>query len=393
MRDADDQGPESAAALMSTAIEREHLCALLMKAPVGFAVLRGESLIYELANPFYLELAQRQDILGKALLDVFPEMQGQGIIELIRRTLQTGEIWQSTERLIKVDRNQDGVAEDCWFSFVGVPTRGATPDADRIMFVVYDVTEQVLARERAEKVQRELARSEAVLREAALLRDEFLSVASHELRTPLTTIQLQADALVQGLERREPQDASIERALRRAGGLCREVNRLERLLEGMTEVFRLSSREVELELVASDLGELTRAVVDRVLSETQAASIRVRTDPVPGMWDRARFTQALSQLLLNALKFGAREPIDVDVTANEDSARVTVSDRGMGIAAEDQARIFGRYEKATSARHHGGFGVGLWIVRELIEAMAGSIHVESAPGMGATFVVVVPIRR
>ncbi|WP_437855945.1 sensor histidine kinase [Sorangium sp. So ce363] len=114
--------------------------------------------------------------------------------------------------------------------------------------------------------------------------------------------------------------------------------------------------------------------------------------PVAGWWDRTRVDQILNNLLSNAIKYGAGKPIDLIVEEGDDAARIVVRDQGIGIAPEQQARIFGRFERAVSERHYGGFGLGLWIVKQILDALGGTIRVESAPGRGSTFTVGLPRR-
>jgi signal transduction histidine kinase len=109
-----------------------------------------------------------------------------------------------------------------------------------------------------------------------------------------------------------------------------------------------------------------------------------------GSWDPTRIDQVISNLLINAFKYGRGKPIDVWVKAEEGRAVLSVRDHGFGIPEGDQARIFGRFERAVSTRNYGGFGLGLWIVQEIVKAHGGSVHVHSVPSQGATFTVELP---
>jgi signal transduction histidine kinase len=100
----------------------------------------------------------------------------------------------------------------------------------------------------------------------------------------------------------------------------------------------------------------------------------------------------LIHLLSNALKYGAGRPVHVHVSRAEERARLTVRDEGIGIAPEHLPRIFGRFERAVSDRHYGGLGLGLYMTRRLVEALGGTVHVESTPGAGTTFTVELPLR-
>src|SRR5262249_41455229 len=112
-----------------------------------------------------------------------------------------------------------------------------------------------------------------------------------------------------------------------------------------------------------------------------------------GQWDGERLTRVITNLLENAMKYGARKPVHVSVSRENGLAILRVRDEGPGIREEDQVRIFERFERAVSSRHYGGFGLGLWIARELTQAHGGRIEVTSTPGQGATFTISLPIER
>lgn len=113
--------------------------------------------------------------------------------------------------------------------------------------------------------------------------------------------------------------------------------------------------------------------------------------PVQGDFDRLRLDTVLSHLLANAFKFGAGKPVDLRVEQREGTVRLTVRDQGIGISEADQQRIFQRFERAVPETHYGGFGVGLWIVMQVVEAHGGHIEVRSQEGQGSTFVVSLPL--
>src|SRR6266851_5475006 len=114
-------------------------------------------------------------------------------------------------------------------------------------------------------------------------------------------------------------------------------------------------------------------------------------EPVIGIWDRSRLEQVLSNLISNALKYGPGMPVELRVEARGNEGIFVIQDRGMGIRSEDLPRIFGRFERGVSSRHYGGFGLGLWIVREILTSLGGTIEVKSKPGEGATFTVRLPL--
>ncbi len=112
---------------------------------------------------------------------------------------------------------------------------------------------------------------------------------------------------------------------------------------------------------------------------------------IVGNWDRLRVDQIVTNLLSNAIKYGAGKPIHVEVSVVEDRALLRVTDHGIGIDKVNQARIFERFERAVSSKHYGGFGLGLWIVRQIIQAHGGDISIQSRIGEGSTFIAELPL--
>jgi signal transduction histidine kinase len=111
---------------------------------------------------------------------------------------------------------------------------------------------------------------------------------------------------------------------------------------------------------------------------------------IPGEWDRLRLEQVLTNLLSNAIKYGSGKPVHVQVRSGTTRAWVVVRDEGIGIQAEALERIFEKFERAVSAQHYGGLGLGLYVTRQIIESMGGGVRVVSTPGQGATFTVELP---
>nr|WP_269149129.1 ATP-binding protein [Corallococcus macrosporus] len=232
--------------------------------------------------------------------------------------------------------------------------------------------------------------------EAVRARDSFLSVASHELNTPLTSLTLNIQALRRDMEPRAGGAASPEALSAKVVAVQRQVSRLSSLVRELLDVSRITAGRLRLEREDLDLAALTREVVPRFSEDLARAGCELRLDargPATGHWDRLRLEQVLQNLLSNAIKYGRGRPIEVRVEADDARAWLTVKDQGVGIPPEGHARLFQRFERLASERHYGGLGLGLWIVKQIVDAMEGRIRVESEPGQGSTFTVELPRQR
>ena len=244
---------------------------------------------------------------------------------------------------------------------------------------------------RRHEVEEARARELRETREVVHDRDDFLAIASHELRTPLTPLRLGIQHALRMLTAGHP---STQEIIARLTVAERQVMRLSKLVEGMLDMSRLTRGALQLERVPCDLGALVHEVMERsqeVLTHVGCTpELRVE-GPLQVLGDRLRLEQVLENLLSNATKYGAGCPIHVHCRAEEGQALLSVEDEGIGISPEDQQRIFGRFERASSVRHYGGFGLGLYLLREIVDAHGGSVSVRSQPGQGACFTVKLPL--
>ncbi len=239
----------------------------------------------------------------------------------------------------------------------------------------------------------ENARAYQEARAAVSARDNFLSIASHELRTPLSALTILTTSLVRVANSGRLMQLGEEHLTQRILMAERQTKQLGALVTRLLDVRRLTSTDMELDLALVDLADVVRDAVARLeLPEaaTNPVEVSVRGSFV-GRWDRQRLDQVFTNLLSNAVKYAPRAPVSVVVeAAGSDQVRVSVKDQGPGIAPEHHERIFRQFER-VGADGVPGMGLGLWIVARIVKAHGGTVALDSRPGAGACFHVVLPL--
>jgi signal transduction histidine kinase len=229
------------------------------------------------------------------------------------------------------------------------------------------------------------------LRDAVAARDQFIAIAGHELRNPMGAIVLGVSNLV-FVARRD--DSLPAWATARLESLERQARNFVRRATTLLDVSRLASGELRLDRDLVSLSDVAREVVRDMAAEAERARCELRLsieDGVEGWWDRTAIEQISVNLLSNAVKYGAGRPVEISISSSDEYATLKVRDHGPGISEMDRARIFERFERAVSPRAmQPGFGLGLWITRQLVAAHGGQITVESKPGVGSVFTARLP---
>jgi signal transduction histidine kinase/CheY-like chemotaxis protein len=361
-------------------LQKEHLTALFMQAPVPICVLRGASHVVDLANPRMCAVWRRspEAVVGKPLFEAIPELGGQGFGPLLDDVLRSAKAYLGKEmRALMRGPNDDGPHE-AYFNFVYEPLRTVDGRAEGVLVVAVDVTEDVHARKKM-----------AELRDAAerenRSKDEFLAMLSHELRNPLaavvTSLHLVREALPESV---------VDRQL---GVIERQVQNLRRIVDDLLEVSRITQGKIELRKEPLDVTDVVSAALETVHPALEARQHELVTsfprECVRILGDRVRIEQVVVNLLANAAKYtdpGGR--IEVTVMPRDDMAEIRVRDNGVGIADDLRPRLFQLFQQGQrdASRAQGGLGVGLTIVRRLVELHGGTIDVRSeGAGLGSEF--------
>ncbi|TBU78885.1 hybrid sensor histidine kinase/response regulator [Pseudomonas daroniae] len=259
------------------------------------------------------------------------------------------------------------------------------------------MTRQLEALEQARKEQDallgELRATQGELQHAVRMRDDFMSIVSHELRTPLNGLILDTQLRKMHLSRGNMAAFSDDKLKAMFDRDERQIHSLIRLIEDMLDVSRIRTGKLSIRPVDFDLAQTVRNVAENFAQQMEVAGCELQLDcdeVLCGSWDQFRVEQVISNLLSNALRYGAGRPIEVRARAEDDGVRIDVRDHGIGISLENQRRIFQQFERAVSSESVAGLGLGLFISEQIVKAHGGSIEVQSSLGQGSLFSLWLP---
>lgn len=369
--------------------ERRRLNSFLMEAPAAIAILRGPNLVFELANDRCFDLFGRRPVVGQPGREALPELVEQGVWEILDRIFATGKPFFATEFAVRLAGNDEGPGEDKVFNWVAQPTHDEQGRIDGVMVFAVEVTEQAAARrqiEQARATERELRRA---AEEGNRAKDEFLAMLGHELRNPLAPIVTALHLMrLRGSDGTEKHRAIIER----------QVKHLTRLVDDLLDVSRITRGKVELKRRAIELSEAVARAIEVANPLVEQRGHYLELDlPQRGLLvhaDPVRLAQVIANLLTNAAKYtDAKGTIAVTGAREGEHVVLKVRDTGIGITPSMLPRVFDLFaqEWQASDRSHGGLGLGLSIVRSLVNLHGGTVEAHSfGLGHGSEFVVRLP---
>lgn len=238
----------------------------------------------------------------------------------------------------------------------------------------------------------ELRRSLKAAQLAIAAREEFLSIATHELKTPITSLKLQS----QLVQRRMTKGTLTEEEHTTFHlDLQRQIARLNLLIDDMSDISRIDSGQLHLNLSLVDLEHVIEDLISQFAAEIGDAgsTITFLSEPLgPIQCDPTRIGQVVGNLIKNAIKYAPGSQVEVNLARAGEALRISCRDTGPGISREDQDKIFSKYERGVKQSDAKGLGLGLFISRKIAEAHRGTLVLESEPGKGSTFHLTLPRR-
>ncbi|AHM60366.1 PAS/PAC sensor hybrid histidine kinase [Flammeovirgaceae bacterium 311] len=358
--------------------QQQYLASLFQQAPVAIAILRGPTFIVDLANPGICELWGRRpkEVLGKAILEALPEIEGQGIRELLEGVYQTGEPFVANQLPVKLLRS--GQLETNYFNLLYQPMRDAQDNILGVIVVAISISEQVEALHEIEEMNRQLLATNADL-------DNFVYSASHDLKAPISNIEGLMNALLVHLPAESLESATTKQLI---SYIKASIERFKRTVTDLTKVARIQ-RESGEDVQYVNLAQVVTEVqldFESVIAESDAV---LQTDFSKDSYVRFSAKNVRSivyNLLSNAIKYRAarRTPvIRITTESTPEYTILSVSDNGLGIDLAYEQKMFSMFKRLHD--HVEGSGVGLYIVKRVVENAGGKITVESEVGVGSTF--------
>ena len=378
--------------------QRQRLLSLFQEAPAGICILAGPDLVYEFVNPGYQLLVPDRLLLDRSVFEALPELVGTPVGTMLREVYATGQPREEQGLCVSVARTAHGVPEDRYFTFLFQPRHDERGQVNGVLVFAFEVTEQVLARQQVEVLNQALAVTNAELHESntQLTRtnadlDTFIYTASHDLKAPITNIEGLLTALGRHLPEAARQAPPVPQLLQLMQGA---VERFQHTIAQLTDLTRLQQAQQQ-PAESVDLAALIEAVRLDLAPVLAAAGARVAVavaDCPTVRFAPQHLRSIVYNLLSNAVKYRHpdRPPV-VRVRCRPGAAGTVVlevEDNGLGLSEGQQARLFGLFQRLHT--HVEGTGVGLYMLKRIVDNADGTIAVRSQLGLGTTFTITLP---
>jgi PAS domain S-box-containing protein len=364
-------------------LQKRHLRSLFMQAPTPIVILRGPQHVVELANQLTCRIWGRTEaeVLNRPLLAGLPELRDQPFAALLDDVMKSGLPYVGKETPARLDRRGDGTIDTVYLNFVYAPLRGIDDQVEGVLVIAFDVTDEVTARN-------EMSQLRAAAESANRTKDQFLAILGHELRNPLAPIL----TALQLMTLRGEGSGLKERTV-----IDRQVRHLVRLVDDLLDVSRIARGKIELRHQTIELADIVGTAVEGVSPLLEQRHHHLAIDVPRGLLlrgDPTRLTQVVVNVLSNAAKYTEpRGAIAIEARQRGGQVELHVRDSGIGISADMMPHVFEMFAQERQAldRSHGGLGLGLTIVKSLVELHHGTIEAHSdGVGHGSEFVIRLP---
>ncbi|MFD2999874.1 CHASE domain-containing protein [Pontibacter toksunensis] len=362
----------------------ELLQKLFLEVPAVVGLVRAQDYKYVLANPQYRRLYGNRPLVGKAIYDAHTKEEGQGFFKRIERVVETGEPFVGNEMIAIFDRHNNGKPERGYFNLVYQPLIDGTGKVEAVLVFAVEVTELVKARKELITTNDELSEKNDELQRINNDLDSFVYTASHDLKSPIANMEGLATLLRDIL-----QDSLKEEDMQVLDMLQQAINKLRGTIADLTEITKVQ-KELQSEVEPLSFEDMLQDITSDIDKLIQASGATISTDlEVKNiLYARKNLRSIIYNLVSNAIKYKSPERApEVRIATYQEGEYIVleVEDNGLGIKKEQQHKLFTMFKRLHS--HVEGTGIGLYIVKRIIENNGGLIKVESEVGKGTTFKV------
>jgi len=376
--------------------QRTRLAQLIADAPAPICVLSGPEFVYELINARYQALFANRIRPGQPLLEAVPEFAGTPVWHALREVYETGRTHIANCKPVPM-AGPDGVVEERYFNYIEQARYNEHDQIDGVFVFAYEMTDQVRARQQVQRLNQELtaANQELCAANQELRRtnvdlDNFIYTASHDLKAPITNIEGLLHLLRKTLPTAVRTDELVASVLGRMHGA---VERFTRTIGHLTDVTKLQTEFAQpaVVLLLADVVEDVRQDLLPRLTEVEAQLLVEVGASQPRVFSEKNLRSIVYNLLSNALKYrhpGHAPIIRIACAAEANSLVLTVQDNGLGMSEPQQGRLFQLFQRLHT--HVEGSGLGLYMVKKIVENAGGTIGVQSQVNVGTTFTVRFP---
>lgn len=350
-------------------------------APVGISLLRGPTFRYELVNPAYQAMVPGKTLLGRTVAEAWPDLADQ-VVPLLRQVLETGKSFSATDTLFPVQRTPGGPVEDVYFTFSCVLMGRSEAQADTILVLVSETTEQVRARQKIEELAAVAQRRAGELASSNKELEAFSYSVAHDLRSPVRHMEGFSKALL--LEYADKLDERGKKYLQFVHDGSEKMGQLIDDLLMLTGVTRNELRYTDVDL--SELAHSAAMSLQQQYPERQVDAVIAHCVVEKG--DPRLLRLILDNLLSNAWKFTSRQDharIEFGVMKQESKPVYYVRDNGVGFNMAYAHKLFRAFERLHGQDEFPGSGIGLATVERVVRRHGGKVWAEGEVNKGATF--------
>lgn len=359
-------------------IAHEELHRLFMQAPVAMVMLTGPEHRFTLANPLYEHIVGRK-VTGKKMLEVFTKEEAVNFIPLLDGVYRTGKPYIGKELLLDIT-DESGKARKHFINLIYHPLRDQENNITGIFAVVHDVTDQVKALN-----ERQLYIEE--LKEERELRERFTDALTHDLRTPLAAAKMSAQLVLKYRENEEKRELLLHKVVE-------SLERTDKMIEDLLDANRIKAGEkLPLKVVNCDVRLIAEQSLDELAITYGSRFVLTSGGECKGFWSCEGLRRVLDNLINNAIKYGAAdEPVTVTIECHKNEICLSVHNFGEPLLKGEVQTLFKPFYRAKAADkgEQRGWGIGLTLVKGIVEAHGGRVEVDSEANKGTTFTVILP---